>query len=164
MLITNEDIKQLHAKFVLVYQRFGQTHCLRVVGRKPTISIASCKRSKSCLRSSPSTVKQSCWCQQEKKGYQHFKSIKHHFTPQSQPEVCSWVVCYAIILLNYSLESVQKAQKPYAPLMFPKCCSTSIHNKLIACCVSAARMHSNTNVDSRASFGGCQRSKLSWFG
>lgn len=38
-------------------------YCLRVLGRKPTISIASCSRSKSCLRSSPSTVKQSCWCQ-----------------------------------------------------------------------------------------------------
>ncbi len=35
------------------------------MGKKPTISIASCSRSKSCFRSSPSTVKQSCWCQVE---------------------------------------------------------------------------------------------------
>lgn len=41
------------------------SYCFRVVGRKPTISIASCSRSKSCFRSSPSTVKQSCWCQVE---------------------------------------------------------------------------------------------------
>lgn len=36
------------------------THCLRVAGRKPTISMASWSLSKSCFRSSPSTVKQSC--------------------------------------------------------------------------------------------------------
>lgn len=36
-----------------------KTHCLRVLGRNPTISMANCKRSKSCLKSSPSTVKQS---------------------------------------------------------------------------------------------------------
>lgn len=40
------------------------THCFRVAGRKPTISMASCRRSKSCFRSSPSTVKQSCWFQE----------------------------------------------------------------------------------------------------
>lgn len=36
------------------------THCLRVAGRNPTISMASWSLSKSCFRSSPSTVKQSC--------------------------------------------------------------------------------------------------------
>lgn len=40
------------------------THCFRVAGRNPTISMASCRRSKSCFRSSPSTVKQSCWFQE----------------------------------------------------------------------------------------------------
>lgn len=126
-----KTLKKLHAKFVLVDQSFGQTHCLRVTGRNPTISIASCKRSKSCLRSSPSTVKQSCWCQREKQRLPALQTIKHHCTPQS--EVCSWVVCYAIILFNYSV------QKPDA---LPKCYSTSTHNKLIACCIQT-QMHSN---------------------
>lgn len=41
-------------------RRFSSiTHCLRVAGRKPTISMASWSLSKSCFRSSPSTVKQS---------------------------------------------------------------------------------------------------------
>lgn len=56
--------------------------------------------------------------------------------------------------------------------MYSKCYSTLTHDKLIVCCVSAACIHSNTNVYSRAAFlffGGlmcCQRSreKLSGFG
>ena len=42
------------------------THCLRVAGRKPTISMASWSLSKSCFRSSPSTVKQS-WKERKQK-------------------------------------------------------------------------------------------------
>lgn len=76
------------------------------------------------------------------------QTIKQHLAPQSQPEVCSWVVCHAIIWFNYSSESVLKAHKPDVLLIFP---APSTH-KLTACCVSAARRLSNTNVDNRDAF------------
>lgn len=65
-----------------LYTSCGYSYCLRVVGRKPTISIASCSRSKSCFRSSPSTVKQSCWCvgwkqQQRDRGGEEDRKVRH---------------------------------------------------------------------------------------